>query len=74
MTTGRNQGSQGSIPEIRHADPSNPRQHRRVSNRATKRARSHTAWVKTSRQNMSAAAAAFAESGHGFPPVGIAKV
>jgi hypothetical protein len=24
----------------------------------------HTAWVKTSRQNMSAAAAAFAESGH----------
>jgi hypothetical protein len=24
----------------------------------------HTAWVKTSRQNMSTAAAAFAESGH----------
>jgi hypothetical protein len=29
---------------------------------------------KTSRQNMSATAAAFAGSGHGFPPAGIAKV
>jgi hypothetical protein len=32
------------------------------SHRGGKRARSHTAWVKTSRQNMSAVAAAFPES------------
>jgi hypothetical protein len=44
--TGPRQGSQGSIPKTRRADPSNPRRRRRVSNRGTKRARSHTAWAK----------------------------
>ena len=35
------------LPKIRRADPSNPRRHRRVSNRGAKRARSHTAWSNT---------------------------
>jgi hypothetical protein len=32
-----------AFPKIRRADPSNPRRRRRISNRGTKRARSHTA-------------------------------
>jgi hypothetical protein len=37
MTTGPRHGSKGLIPEIRRVDPSNPRRHRRVSTRGTKR-------------------------------------